>query len=275
MDNIINKVGLEAEFFLTGKGGKLLYPGDHGFSTDEFIILGEFRAKPGKTRAETFGNFYSEYAEVLTKAYKKGFDINLDGVKRIDPTKNAEILRKMGTKAITESKNIYGTDILELTDNIIDDGKIVGRYISTGLHIHFSSSVIVDRTYPTEEKYLYSPVNIPITFGEGVKSSMNLWKRDEKLDAKELTLQATANRITKPVVEYFVKELDKNILKDFVALGEDSLGIEFKDLKFRHPGFYEMKPYGGFEYRSLPFSWYVLENLYEIVDFSFNLLENL
>lgn len=274
MGTFENKVGLEAEFFLAGKDGRLLYPGNYGFQTDEFIILGEFRAEPGTTRPETLSNFFDSYYKNLGIARKKGFDICLLGVREIDLKRNAEILREMGSKPITESKNIYGTDILELSDNVIKDGKIVGRYISTGLHVHFSSIEINKRSYDVKEEYYYTPVEIPLNLG-GIDTTLELFKKDGKRDSHRKIVEAQANRITKPVIEHFVRELDEKLLKEFLERQNTKTSKILKGLKFRQPGFYEDKFHGGFEYRSLPFNYLVLEDIYEVVDFSFSLLEAL
>lgn len=266
-----NKVGLEAEFFLTSAKGNLVFPGSNGFDTDEFIILGEFRSEPGINRSETLSNFFKEYYRIVEKAKSKNLVVNLDGIWEIDLKKKAEILRKMGTKTVSESKNIYKTDLLELSDDIIEDGKITGRYLSTGLHVHFSSQVICEKVFPVGRKYSYTPMEIPLVFGDGIKTNLELFKRDQEHSPSAELVEAIANRITKPVIEHFVKEMDKNLLKHFLLLSSDKVS----DLKFRQPGFYEVKSYGRFEYRSLPFNRYVLEDIYKVVDFSFKLLEEL
>ena len=70
MKSVKNQVGLEAEFFLYDSGDNLVFPRKFGFSTDDFELLGEFRASPGNTREETLGNFFTEYYKVLFKAQK-------------------------------------------------------------------------------------------------------------------------------------------------------------------------------------------------------------
>jgi hypothetical protein len=83
--NIINKIGLEVEFFLCNKkDGKLVYPSDYGFETDDFIILGEFRCEPGNTREEVIGNYYKELSKVLLQAEEVKLIVNF-GYKIITP----------------------------------------------------------------------------------------------------------------------------------------------------------------------------------------------
>lgn len=157
---ILNKVGLEGEFFVT-KNGNLVYPGDYGFDYDEYIILGEFRSDPGKTRAETIGNFYQEITRIRNLAKRNKVEVDFSGYKEITPQFKSEILRRMGSKEISQSRNIYKTDILSLSDDVIEDGVIVRSYISTGLHVHFSreafyKEIIEGKTY-TDRVYLITP----------------------------------------------------------------------------------------------------------------------
>jgi hypothetical protein len=115
----------------------------------------------------------------------------------------------------------------------------------------------------------YFPVNIPI----GMDAHQNLFnlnlfrKSDLKTPEHEVVISANCNRITKPVIEYFVKALDENCLpyhnpKDI-------------KLKYRQPGFYEVKGDGRFEYRSLAMSYDILQSVYNIASYSFTLLESL
>jgi hypothetical protein len=86
-----------------------------------------------------------------------------------------------------------------------------------------------------------------------------------KKKKKKHVVTARANLITRPVLRHIVSQMDKEILPMFQ--------IE-ETLKFRNPGFYEIKEH-GFEYRSLPFDARVSSSLAHIVDFSFGLLEDL
>lgn len=274
MTTHVNKIGLEAEFLVRDKNsGHLLFPQDHGFSTDEYIILGEFRAEPGTTISETISNFMKEYYNILSIAEKEGVVIEISGHSTVNSKFNAEIMRRMGVKRINDSQNIYGTDILQLSDDIIENGTITGKRISCGLHIHFSSYVHVESsfelTYNTNE-FIYSKVEIPLNFGKDINTSITLYRQDKNpsynKDGRKTTIHADASRITKPVIEFFVKEFDKKVLPKYIQ------GLP--PLKYRSKGFYELKNW-GFEYRSLPFNKNVLDNLFDIVRFSFELLNNL
>jgi len=139
--NIVNKIGLEAEFFVLKKG-VLAYPRKLGFQVDNFLLLGEMRAKPGKTREETIGFFFDELARNLLIAKKQKVEIIFPGYVEISPELKAETLRAMGTKEIAETKNIYRTDILHLSDDVIENGVLFHTNISNGLHIHFSKEVV-------------------------------------------------------------------------------------------------------------------------------------
>ncbi len=270
---IKNMVGLEAEFLLRNKGNKeLTFPGDHGFTTDEYIILGEFRGQPGNNTAEVISNFMLEYYKVLGLAEKKEKVVDLMGYAEIDNEFNSKIMRKMGTKQVNDSANIYGTDILKLSDVLVKNGEVTGKKLSCGLHIHFSSQATETRNViDSVNEYFYAPVTIPISIGEGVNTVLKLFSREKNESYKKDTkidISASCSRITKPVIKYFVETLDKEILPKYVT--EDKM----PKLKFRNPGFYEMKTW-GFEYRSLPFNTEVLDNLFDITNFAFKLLEEL
>src|SRR5690606_29233883 len=104
----INKIGLEAEFLIKNEQNELVYPQDHGFSCDDFCILGEFRAEPGDTREKTIANFYEEYYKIIYRAKEKKLKIDiLNGWETIEPEIYANILRKMGAKSVAQCKNIY------------------------------------------------------------------------------------------------------------------------------------------------------------------------
>ncbi len=263
-NKILNCVGLEAEFFLRGEKNKLLYPAANGFSTDEFVILGEFRAKQGENREETISNFMKEWYKIIFQAKKQNHKIDIEtGYTEIDPKFYAEILRKMGTKVVAQSKNIHDIDLLSLTDAVVENGVLQKHYLSIGLHIHFSSTVTDEQVYKRKEAN-YSSVRIPLSISGNNVAEMNLFQKDNEKET-ETKLTSTVSRITKPVLYHFIQELDDKILSQYK--------IEVP-LKYRNPGFYETKPW-GFEYRSLPFNQSVLSNIAEIVDFSFNLMEDL
>jgi hypothetical protein len=266
---ITNKIGLEAEFFVK-KGNKLVYPGNYGFGTDEYIILGEFRSDPGETISQTVGNFLIKWYEINEQAKKKGVEICIDPYQIIDKKHHAEILRKMGTKEISTCSNLYSKDILEDTDIVIENGEITGYYLSIGLHIHFSSVVenLKERiiTYPDS----YIPVKLPIAlFGAtDPMAYLDLYRREKSSGKEEKILcAASCNRITKPVIRHIVKTMDEEVLKDY--------NITDVKLKYRQPGFYEVKSDGRFEYRSLPMSQRVLTYIYDITSTAFKLLEDL
>lgn len=162
---IKNQVGLEAEFFLRDAEGDLVFPGDYGFGTDDYIILGEIRATPGDTREEALANFVERWYGILFKASRLGLKVDIEtGWTKLSTEQHADIMRKMGSKEVSTAQNIHGTDILELTDAIIHRGKIVGYNASIGLHVHFNSAEISevrlarDRTYTPVYTFLSKPV---------------------------------------------------------------------------------------------------------------------
>lgn len=258
---IKNKIGIEFEFLLRNKKGNLVFPAKHGFDIDDFPIIGEARAEAGSSPEETLGNFFKEYYKILNKAESKNLTLDLTGYADIDNKFNAEILKVMGTKTIAETKNIYGIDILEHDDSVIKDGNKVGRYISTGLHIHFSSY---------EEKTLSSsievPAYVPVVLLNSPPLPFEIFKKEGTKTSEE-KISSILSRITMPVADSIVRYFDKYFLKSYVS--------DFpKLLKYRQPGFYEIKSY-GFEYRSLPFNDATFKDINKIVLASFKKLKEL
>jgi len=258
---IRNKIGLEFEFLLRDKDGNLVFPEDFGFECDEFIILGEARAEAGKNPEETLANFYNTYYSVKWRAEAKGLTLDLTGYAEIPNDFSAEIMRRMRLKEISQSKNIYeDVDILKMNDSVIKKGKVVGKYISTGLHVHFSSTIT---------KHLRCSVQIPVyerVVSMGVAIPVEIYTKTDKSTLSEEAVENTVSRITMPVVRELTKNFDNTILP------KHKLGV---DLKFRTPGFYEAKHY-GFEYRSLPFYTGMLaEGMEEVVLFAFAQLNSL
>jgi len=179
-----------------------------------------------------------------------------------------EAMLRAGRKELPKCQNVHGTEIFELSDDIIEKGKLLGKVISCGLHIHFTSCIMQEVTY---EAFSYEPINIPINFpllkkvGAEERMTLELYKR-KYLEKDKKLIVAKANRITKPVIKYIVEEMDK-LLPTYVDKKNES--------KFRKPGFYEMKDHGGFEYRSLPMSDKTFKDIDKIVDYAFNLINSL
>lgn len=259
-----NKVGLEAEFILRNSKGDVLYPGNCGFSTDDFIILGEIRGIAGESREETLANFLQEYYKALGKAKKDNRTLDLNGWSEISPQFYSEIMTKMEKKTISPIKNIYNIDMLTLSDAVVEDGVLKYHKISTGLHIHFSSSDENERTF-RYKKYDLSKIKLPLSFG-GTQISEMEFDHVNSIEDEEVKISSSSSRITQPVLYHIIKEFDEKVLPQYQ--------IKDTKLKYRNPGFYELKPW-GFEYRSLPFSYDVLNSLYDIVDFAYIQLEEL
>lgn len=258
-----NTVGLEAEYFVRNKDGELVIPSLYGLETDEYAILGEFRGEPGTTREDVLANFIKEFYKTKYRVEKLGLIMDLTGWAELDTELHAKVLRTMGTKVITESKNVYDTDILEMSDAIVKRGSIVGYNASTGLHVHFSSSDSSEHSREIE-KPTYSPVVIPIGIADA-RTTLQLYRLVDKESVVKVTAKAVANRITVPVIEYIVRQMDE-------LLPNYKFPVK---LKYRQPGFYEKKYHGGFEYRSLPFYTKTLTDLPGIVDYAFTLLKEL
>jgi len=260
MKAIRNKVGLEAEYFLY-KDGKLVFPGSYGFDTDDFALIGEFRADPGDTRESALANFFVSYFGVIQKAKRLGLTVEFKSHEDVSPAMYSEAMRRMGTKEISKCDNIYGTDMMSLSDAVVESGELKFHRVSCGLHIHFSSDVSESETIRSGE---YAPFELPLNIG-GVDTSIRLFK---KVTSMERKIKVSASCITKPVINHIVSNLDKELLLKYMK------GINV-ELKYRRPGWYEVKSDGRFEYRSLPFTDDVISDIVDIVDFAFNQLDEI
>lgn len=256
-----NMVGLEAEFILRNQEGNIVFPDQYGFDADALCVLGEFRGSPGSCPAEVLGDFFTQYYKVSGAAQRQGLAMDLTGHAQISPEVYAKVLRRANTKEVARCANVYGTDILSLSDQVIRRGKVVGMNVSTGLHIHFSSGDHLVREISCPK---YENVVLPI--GVAGETTKLMLSRHVGYDITD-RINLSVSRITKPVIVHFVTKLDEVLLKKYKSATKHNL-------KYRQPGWYEMKPW-GFEYRSLPFDTQTLQDLFKIITFAFDLFEDL
>ena len=239
------KIGLEFEFILySNKLNSIVLPGKYGFSTDEFIILGEERTGAFSTMPEIMGDFYNKWYKLQEKLTQNNLAYNIRGYESVTPEFYAEILRNMSTKEISVCKNLYKTDILKLTDAVVENGKIKSYYISCGLHLHFS---FVNKAEFSSPKLV------------------KLGKKYVHLGEYE---KHTASLNVMPI------EWMKKIIRGYDKIWLRTLTKDFPRLKFRYPGYYETKPW-GFEYRSLPFNDEVIKFLPQIISDGFKFLDQI
>lgn len=182
MITIENKIGIEAEVFLQ-KNGKLVFPSEFGLPSDNFVILAEIRGTCGSTPQESLSNFYEEYFRIKNICDKNKVLIDLSGYKVISMAERAKILRAGGTKELPECKNIYGKDLLTMSDNFEENGNLMTR-ISSGLHIHFSKKVVSKKTYTQNKKDIFHNEEISILTDNIIKSLVR--KMDTILPAYNL-----------------------------------------------------------------------------------------
>ena len=260
------QVGIEVEYLTLNQDGKIILPASY-VDRDDFPLLGEIRAKPGKTVADTVSNFSLRRMEVEA-GMPRDFSMCIQPDATIGLALYREAMRactKPKSETISQARNIYGTDITDYSDQIVKDGKIQGIKVSCGLHIHFSSR-IVDRKEVKKAKYtaVEIPIRVPETVPEGAKALLTPYLDLYKSDGYEVeeVLEATASRLNRPTVEWMVRALDEKFFKRFAPK---------ECTKYRQPGFYEMKEH-GFEYRSLPATEETLNALPEIVEVAFDLL---
>lgn len=266
------KVGLEAEFLLLNAKDEVIIP-PASWDRDGFPLLGEIRADPADNVPDVVANFIKKRMEIEAKV-RKGHKIVMENVKRIRLATYKEAMKQVTEvkgEQIGKVKNINGINIDDYSDQVIGENhKIQGINASCGLHIHFSCNESVTKIIEDVE---YDPVILPIKLAEAtgenviltemIKPEIWLYRKKYLSIANTKKITATASVLTKPVIEYFVREMDNAFFDRFAPKEEDRT-------KYRQPGFYELKPY-GFEYRSLPANEAVMEALPEIVSKVFDL----
>ena len=255
------KVGIESEFFLLdSKGEAIVVP--PSWDRDNFTVLGEIRGEPGRTPSETIGNFYKRLYEVQSNV-KKDHKMVMEAMRIIKLKVYKKAMMDMNAvdkyQAMTNIHNASGIDISEYSDQVIENGKIQGAKASCGLHIHFSCYKKDARTI---QRDIYGPVTLPIGVA-GAETNLHLYKRTATEQEEEL--EVSVSLLTRPAVEWIVKEMDKAFFKKFQPAKEERT-------KYRQSGFYELKPY-GFEYRSLPATPETMDAIPEIVEKAFDLLK--
>lgn len=262
---IKDMIGIEVEYFLVRDNKIIIPPNWH--NRDDFPLLGEIRSEPEKTIANVYTSFIKEKMKVTQKLSKKT-KLLFSNRERISLETYREAMSKISTdkyNSLNKVKNIYDIDITNYSDQIVKDKKIQGIHASCGLHIHFSSEEKQSRTIEIPK---FSSLTIPLTMGKENNSMpmcMNLYTPDGYDEQETITVRAS--RITQPVIEWIVKQLDEEFFERFTPDKNNRT-------KYRQPGFYELKPY-GFEYRSLPANDTIIAALPEIIDFSFGLLNKL
>ena len=268
------QIGVEVEYLMLNAKKEIIIP-PATFDRDDFPVLGEIRANPGKDNVEVLTNFFKSKATIESKLIQ-GRSIAFLDIARLPLTLYREankLMKENKEAAITKVKNIYGTDISDFSDQVIKDGKIQGVNISCGLHIHFSCEEV---TEVTVEESVYEHVKIPLAWSmsgnveknaqQGLQElatpSLSLYKHMGYKETKKLI--ARASKLNNPTIDYIVRAMDNKFFDRFAPAKDNCT-------KYRRPGFYERKPY-GFEYRSLPANEGTINSLPEIVDFAFKLL---
>lgn len=269
---IKSQVGIEIEFLMLNAKNEIIIPPAH-FDRDDFPLLGEIRAEPGKDRTEVLTNFFKAKS-TIEERLPQGKSLLFADLAKIplalyrEANKLAKDIDK--GRALVDVKNLYGIDISDFSDQIVKDGKIQGVNMSCGLHIHFSCEEISETIV---EEAQYEPINIPLSWsmtekniGDGLKElatpSLSLYKHRGYTEKKKLI--ARASRLNKPTIEFIVRSMDEKFFENFAP-------AKTNRTKYRQPGFYELKPY-GFEYRSLPANESTIQRLPEIVAYAFELL---
>jgi len=273
------RVGIEVEGLLLNAKSEAIVP-PKTWDRDGFPLLLEIRAKPGEDAAETYANFMKKKMEVEAKP-REGNTIAYSDIHPVRLVTYKEAMKQVTEakgETIGKTKNIYGINVEDFSDQIIKNGKIQGVNASCGLHIHFSLRETAEMKV---EEPQYETVRLPLetiplnaVAGAGeikglapimmhmVKHSLVFYSF--KGYAEKKILSASVSHLNRPTVEWMVKEMDEALFKKFAPPKESRT-------KYRQAGFYELKPH-GFEYRSLPANNTTLAALPEIIEFAFGLL---
>jgi hypothetical protein len=260
---ITSKVGIEVEYLLFNAKGDVIVP-PASWDRDGFPLLGEIRGKEGKNMPEVLGNFGHAQYEVVNRL-RDGATFRSENRFRVPLKIYREANKQVDgkPKEIGKVKNIYGVDIEDFSDQIVEKGKIQGIWVSCGLHIHFSCEDYAEREVKIPK---YEEVILPLSIMSGEKTAWNTSAylfRKEGYDVKEKFF-VRASKLNKPTITWLVEQMDRTFFERFAP-------AEKERTKYRQPGFYEIKPY-GFEYRSLPANQATLAALPEIVTKAFELL---
>lgn len=242
----ITQVGFEWEFMLWNqKSKKYIFPASVGFGHGDMPLLGEVRALPGQSPAEATGLFIQSVCETRDRVMKlKHLELQC-GYALITPEQYAEAMLHNRDKPIERNRNVYGTDILQLTDDVTENNVRIGTHISSGLHIHLSQT----------EKYARR--------------------------VNETTIEDIRPLLTITQMSRLVKQLDKKLLPKYPTRAASWLAVSSTampvNLKYRQPGFWDIKAHGGFEYRSLPMltDMFNVDTIHDISKVCFNLLHKL
>ena len=268
------QVGIEVEFLVLDSKGEVILAPTY-LDRDDFPILGEIRALPGKNMAECMGNFHKKMLDVKS-CLAKTHTMSIETMRRVKLKVYQEAMKqcqRAKNEMFGEIKNIYGTNIADFSDQVIKDNKIQGINISCGLHLHFSCRHI-DEVEVEDREYEQVELPIAVSTAEGelvkregvhnlLQPSIYLYKYKGYKTKK--TLKAQASLLNKPTIEYIVRHFDEVWFKKFAPKKAECT-------KYRQPGFWEKKDY-GFEYRSLPANAETIEALPDMINDAFALLK--
>lgn len=272
-----SKIGVEAEFLLLNDKDEAIVPPET-WDRDGFPLLGEIRGDPGKNVSETVSNFLKKKMEIEADVKEAHKLVMLDIMNIGLATYRKAMKQVTETKGVQIGlvKNIYGRNIEDYSDQVIstENHKIQGINASCGLHIHFSCEKLVTKTVKdTKYESVILPIKIAEVSGENtiltemISPVVQLYRKIYLPHEEQVKISAHASIITKPVINYIVKEMDKHFFDKFAPEKNNRT-------KYRQPGFYELKPY-GFEYRSLPANEETIKFLPEIVGKAFELINSL
>lgn len=274
----VRMVGIEAEGLLFNSKDEVVVPPAY-WERDGFPVLVEVQGDPGSNPAEAYSNFMKKKMEI-EELPKKGNRIAYTNIARVRLKTYKEAMKQV-TEAkgemIGRTRNIYGINVEDFSDQVLKGGKIQGVNASCGLHIHFSLSQVSEMVVeePKFELIRIPVETIPLSAVKGetkgldpvmkhlTKPVLSLYTYEGRKEKKKLRAEVSA--LNRPTIEWMVKSLDEELFKEFAPPKDERT-------KYRQAGFYELKPH-GFEYRSLPANEQTLAELPNILAYAFELLD--
>lgn len=263
------KVGVEAEYIiLNDKGAPKVVPA--GWDVDNMPLLGEIRGEPGTSWDQATAEFQRAHLMIVDRLerHQKSWNVEFLPSLVVEQKLYKEVMKGVDLnnkqEGLRQVRNIYGTNIEDYTDQVIEDKKVVGSRISCGLHIHFSYSSKETKKITRSH---FEKVTIPLSVGTIGDQPMHLDLYKKVSDKEEEVVSVEVSKFTRPAIYAIVEAMDKEFFDRFAPEASERT-------KYRQPGFYELKSY-GFEYRSLPATRETISALPEITKKAFEVLHDL
>jgi hypothetical protein len=188
---------------------------------DEFGHCCEIRPAEAESGEKLMYNVMTEMAKL-----PGDFKYHTFNAYWLDKKLVTKMIRLTGRKDVSQSKNIYGNDVLDDCEEDLKAAKAGQKILFCGCHMHVSA---------TKE----------VVINEVIDGRTEIHRKEESIPLPTEVLTLLFDRLI-----FSQLDSDKN----------------FKIGRYRSPGFYEEKHHGGFEYRSLGASALTPKRVYLIAE---------